>query len=80
MCLLNYNVTKRNEDFVVFKTLFWIYYQNNLRNLNGRYHFFCNRTLSSNMANISEHINFPNQKIHKYDQMRKMIVNLGIYE
>ena len=30
------------------------------------------------MAQISEHINSSNHKIHSYDEMRKMIVNLGI--
>ena len=29
------------------------------------------------MAHISEHNNSSNHKIHSYDQMRKMIVNLG---
>ena len=29
------------------------------------------------MAQISEHINYSNQKIHSHDQMIKMIVNLG---
>ena len=29
------------------------------------------------MAQISEHINYSNHKIHWYDQMSKMIVNLG---
>ena len=30
------------------------------------------------MAQISEHANYSNHKIHYYDQMIKMIVNLGI--
>ena len=29
------------------------------------------------MAQISEHINYSNQKMHSYDQMDKVIVNLG---
>ena len=29
------------------------------------------------MAQISEHINSSNHKMHSYDQTRKMIVNLG---
>ena len=29
------------------------------------------------MAQISEHINSSNQKIHSYDQMSRIIVNLG---
>ena len=29
------------------------------------------------MYKISQHINYSNQKIHYYDQIRKMIVNLG---
>ena len=29
------------------------------------------------MDHISEHINYSNHKIHSYDQMRKMIINLG---
>ena len=29
------------------------------------------------MDHISEHINYSNHKIHSYDQMIKMIVNLG---
>ena len=29
------------------------------------------------MDQISEHINSSNNKIHSYDQMRKMVVNLG---
>ena len=36
------------------------------------------KKLSSHMAWISEHINLSNQKIHSYDQMRKIIVNLII--
>ena len=35
--------------------------------------------LSSNMAHISEHINSSNHKISSYDQMSKMIVDLGSY-
>ena len=34
------------------------------------------KKMSSHMAHISEHINSSNHKIHSYDQMRKMIVNL----
>ena len=30
------------------------------------------------MAQISEHINYSNHKIHSYYQIRKIIVNLGI--
>ena len=30
------------------------------------------------MAQISEHINYSNQKKCSYDKMRKMIFNLGI--
>ena len=33
--------------------------------------------ISSRMAQISEHINYSNHKIHSYDQMSKMVVNLG---
>ena len=33
--------------------------------------------LSSNMAHISEHINSSDQKIHSYDNMGKIIVNLS---
>ena len=33
--------------------------------------------LSSNMDEISEHINSTNHKIHSYHQMGKMIVNLN---
>ena len=29
------------------------------------------------MAQIRQHINLSNHKIHSYDQMSKMIVNLG---
>ena len=29
------------------------------------------------MAHISEHINSQNQKIHSYDKMSNIIVNLG---
>ena len=36
-----------------------------------------NSTLSSHMDHISEHINSPNHKIHSYDKMNRMIVNLG---
>ena len=40
--------------------------------------FFLNKNkLSSHMDQISEHIKYSNHKIHSYDQMRKMIVNLG---
>ena len=48
--------------------------------LNSRYHCFFvlnDKKLSSHIDQISEHINYSNQKIHSYDQMRKMIVNLG---
>ena len=38
------------------------------------------KTLSSYMAQISEHINSSNQKIHSYDQMREMFVILGSKE
>ena len=34
------------------------------------------KKLSSHMSHISEYINSSNQKIHSYDQMVKMIVNL----
>ena len=40
--------------------------------------FFINdKKLSSHMAQISEHINSSNHNIHYYDQMGKMIINLG---
>ena len=40
--------------------------------------FFINdTTLSSHMSQISEHINSSNHKIHSYDQMGKMIINLS---
>ena len=39
--------------------------------------FLNNKKLSSNMVQISEHINSSNHKIHSYDQMREIIVNLG---
>ena len=40
--------------------------------------FFLNdNKLSSHMDQISEHINYSNEKNHSYDQMRKIIVNLG---
>ena len=29
------------------------------------------------MDQISEYINFPNQKIHSYDKMRNIVFNLG---
>ena len=29
------------------------------------------------MAHISQHVNYTNHQIHSYDQMSKMIVNLG---
>ena len=35
------------------------------------------KKLSSHMAQISEHINSSNHKIHSYDQMGTMIVNLS---
>ena len=35
------------------------------------------KKLSSHMPQISEHINSSNKKTHSYDQMRKMVVNLG---
>ena len=35
------------------------------------------KNISSHMGQSSEHINSSNQKIHSYDQMIKMIVNLG---
>ena len=41
--------------------------------------FFLNdNKLSSHVSQISEHINSSNQKNHSYDQMVKVIVNLGI--
>ena len=40
--------------------------------------FFLNdKKLSSNMSQISEHINSSNHQIYSHDQMRKFIVNLG---
>ena len=33
------------------------------------FNYFCSRQ--------QEHINYTNHKIHSYDQMRKLIVNLG---
>ena len=39
--------------------------------------FFLNdNKLLSRMAQISEHVNSSNHKIHSYDQMSKLIVNL----
>ena len=38
------------------------------------------RNFSSNMAKIIEQINSSNPKIHSYDQMIKMIVDLGSKE
>ena len=41
--------------------------------------FFLNyNKLSSHMDQISEHINYSNHKMYSYDQMRKIIANLGI--
>ena len=41
--------------------------------------FFLNyKRLSSHLSHISEHINYSNNKIHSYDQIIKIIVNLGI--
>ena len=41
--------------------------------------FFLNdKKLSSNLAQISEHNNSSNRKIHFYDQMINMTVNLDI--
>ena len=56
----DHNTIQKNEEYAVIKRLFWIYYEINIRVLNGRYHcyFFINDTkLSSHMAQISEHIN-----------------------
>ena len=39
--------------------------------------FYNGKNLSSHMSHISEHINSSNHKIHSYDQMIKIIVNLG---
>ena len=45
----------------------------------GVIEFFLNgKKLSSHMAHISEHISYSNIKVHSYDEMRKMVVNLGI--
>ena len=35
------------------------------------------KKLSSNMDQISEHLNSSNQKVHSYDKTIKMIFNLG---
>ena len=35
------------------------------------------KTFLSHISQISEHINYSNQKIHLYYQMSKIIVNLG---
>ena len=35
------------------------------------------KKLSSHMAQINEHVNSSNHIIHSYDQMSKIIVNLG---
>ena len=79
MYLMDYNTMQRNEQIVFIKTLSWIYYEINQRVFNGRYHCFVRnyKKLSSNMAHISEHCNSSNHKIHSYDQMSKIIVNLG---
>ena len=39
--------------------------------------FLSENKLSSNIAQISVHLNSINQKVHSYDQMRNFIVNLG---
>ena len=48
--------------------------------MSDRYHcyFFLNdKKLSSHLDQIGEHISSSNQKIHSYDQIRKIIVKLG---
>ena len=39
--------------------------------------FLKDNKLSSNMDQISEHINSSNNKIHSYDKISKIILNLG---
>ena len=39
--------------------------------------FLSDKTMSSHMDQISENINYSNHKIHSYDQMSKIVVNLG---
>ena len=41
------------------------------------FHVINDKKLSSHMAQISEQINYPNKKIHSYNQMRKMIIDIG---
>ena len=47
--------------------------------MNGRYNFFVlhDKKCSSHITQMSECINSSNNKINSYDQMKKMIVNLG---
>ena len=69
---------QKNGEYAVIKILFWIYYEINQRVLNGGIFLVINDTkLSSRMDQISEHINSSYHKIHPYDQMGNMIVNLS---
>ena len=40
--------------------------------------FLDDNKLSSHMSQISEHLNYTNQKIHSYYQINMMVFNLGI--
>ena len=70
---------KKNEELVVIKKL------DILLNKPKRFEwqisllFFIlnDKKLSPHMAQMSEHNNYPNNNIHSYDKMSKMIVNLG---
>ena len=80
MYLQDHNMIHRNKELVIRKTLSWIYYKTPKEFwMEGIIDIFGleNKKLSSQMAQISEHINSSNHNIHSYDKTRNMIVNLG---
>ena len=79
MYLLDHNMIHQNIDFIVITSLFWIYYQIIQRVFNDRYKFFFpnKKKLSSHMDQISENINYSNNKNNSHDRTRTIIFNLG---
>ena len=80
MYLLDQNMIQQNKDFAI--VIFLIDLLLNKSKSFGwqvslLFFVLKEKKLSSHMAQISAHINSSNQKIHSYDQTRKIIVNLS---
>ena len=79
MYLPDQNMIQQNEEYVVIKAFYLL--SNKSKSFEWQVpllFFVINDTKqSSHMDQISEHINSSNHKIHSYDQMGTMIVNLS---